>query len=86
MQAFTAIGEVIDDECFQVEMTPDFHPWRRKVAFDKSTSHAPIRPMVRSLSFIKDSKRWGFPFRRGLFEIPEQDFRVIERGMGCDRA
>ena len=33
LQAFTAIGQVADDEPYQAEMSPDFQPWRRNVDF-----------------------------------------------------
>ena len=32
LQAFTAIGQVKDEELYQVDMSEDFHPWRRNVA------------------------------------------------------
>src|SRR5690242_19117333 len=58
LQAFTAIGQVIDDEPYQAEMTPDFHPWRRKLEF-LPYSEAPIAPLLDDLEFIKDKRRWG---------------------------
>jgi hypothetical protein len=80
LQSFTAIGCIADDEPFQVEMSPSFHPWRRRVEFMTCTE-TPIQPLVGTLDFIKDKKRWGFPFRRGLFEIGEPDFARIARAM-----
>ena len=80
LQHFTAIGSIIDDEPFQVEMSPDFHPWRRRVKFEPS-SEAPIRPLIDSLEFIRNKKSWGFTFRRGLFEIGASDFEKIATAM-----
>lgn len=80
LQEFTAIGKITDDEPYQVEMTPDFHPFRRNVEFFHSSA-APIRPLIESLSFIQDKQHWGFTFRRGLFTIPEDDFRKIAEAM-----
>ena len=80
LQSFTALGEIADDEPYQVEMSSDFHPWRRKVTFSAS-EETPIRPLIDSLGFIRNKKSWGFVFRRGLFEIPEGDFQTIERAM-----
>ena len=80
LQAFTAIGRVTDDEPYQVEMTPDFHPFRRNVEFDESVE-APIRPLLDELGFIEDKKRWGYRFRFGLFQIDEHDFDVIRAAM-----
>ena len=45
LQAFTATGRVTDDEPYQVEMAPDFHPFRRNVEFDECVE-APIRPLL----------------------------------------
>ena len=81
LQAFTALGRIVDKEPFQVEMTPDFHPWRRKVEFLKA-KRVPIRPLIEDLSFIQNKQRWGFPFRRGLFQIEYEDFELIRNAMG----
>ena len=80
LQAFTAIGQVSDDEPYQVEMSPDFHPWRRNVRF-LSCSETPIQPLLDNLEFIEDKKRWGYRFRFGVFEIHEHDFDVIRSAM-----
>lgn len=82
VQAFTAIGRVMDEESYQVEMTMDFHPWRRQVEFFNS-QEAGIRPLIAKLSFIKNKKQWGFPFRRGLFEVQREDFERIARAMNA---
>lgn len=84
LQAFTAIGQVSDDELYQVEMAPGFVPWRRDVDF-KPCVETPIRPLIDDLSFIKDKSRWGYMFRFGLFEIPKEDFEKIERLMLGDK-
>lgn len=82
LQAFTAIGRVTDDEPYQVEMSPDFHPWRRNMAFLPG-SETPIRPLIDQLAFIPDPAKWGMPFRRGLFRVSEADFRTIATAMGA---
>jgi hypothetical protein len=53
LQAFTAIGRIADAEPYQVEMTPEFHPWRRSVDFFESEA-APIRPLIDELGFIRN--------------------------------
>ncbi len=80
LQCFTAIGECIDEKPYQAEMSPDFHPWRRNIKFLKC-KETPIKNLISQLSFIKDKKKWGFPFRRGMFEIPENDFKIIADAM-----
>jgi EVE domain-containing protein len=85
LQAFTAIGEVTDDEPYEVEMSEDFHPWRRNVDF-APLHEAPIRPLINDLDFIEDKTRWGYRFRFGVFEISEHDLSVIRAAMSAGPA
>jgi hypothetical protein len=80
-RCFTAIGTIDKGEPYIFEMSKDFIPWRRNVTFHKS-KEAPIELLLEDLSFIKDKKKWGFPFRRGSFEIPCHDFELIAKSMG----
>jgi predicted RNA-binding protein len=80
-QKFTALGTVADREPYQFEMSPDFTPWRRDIKYAKVKEVA-IKPLLAKLSFIQNKQRWGFPFRRGCFEITEADFKVIANAMG----
>jgi hypothetical protein len=79
LQQFTAIARV-GEGLYQVEMTPTFKPWRQRVEFLKCKP-ASARALIEELSFIKDKGRWGFVFRRGLFEIPTDDFLRIAEAM-----
>ena len=83
LQAFTAMGEVISGEIYQVEMTPDFKPYRVDVKFFECRE-TPIRPLIDKLSFIKNKSRWGAAFRFGQVKIPAQDFNLIAKTMGCE--
>ncbi|MBA3816029.1 MAG: EVE domain-containing protein [Parachlamydiaceae bacterium] len=78
---FTAIGTIDSGDLYTFEMSEDFIPWRRNVSFLKS-KEVLIEPLLEDLSFIKDKKKWGFPFRRGSFEIPNKDFELIAKRMG----
>jgi hypothetical protein len=80
LKAFSAIGRIADEKPFQVVMTPSFRPWRRRVEFADCVE-APIQPLIEQLAFIKDKTHWGFPFRRGLFEIDRADFAYIAKAM-----
>ena len=80
-RCFTAIGTISKEEPYTFEMSEDFIPWRRKVSFLKA-QQIPIEPLLEKFSFIKDKRRWGFPFRRGSFEIPPSDFMLIAKSMG----
>src|SRR4051812_47214924 len=50
LQAFTAIGTISDGAVYQVEMSPDFKPWRRNIEWVQSRP-ALIRPLLDRLSF-----------------------------------
>ncbi len=45
LQAFTAIGQVADDEPYQAEMSDSLQPWRRNVDF-LSCTETPIKPLI----------------------------------------
>lgn len=79
-RSFTAIGTIDNGEPYTFKMSEDFIPWRRNVTFLKS-KEVLIELLLEDLSFIKDKKKWGFPFRRGSFEIPNKDFELIAKKM-----
>jgi len=80
LQHFTAIARVRDEEVYQAEMAPGFHSWRRRVE-QVAAVEAPIAPLIADLAFIIDKRRWGFIFRRGMFEVEEADFARIAAAM-----
>ncbi len=80
-QSFTAIGEIKDGDPYPFAMSENFVPWRRDVSFVKS-NEIPIQQLLDELSFVKDKQKWGFPFRRGCFEISQMDFQIIASAMG----
>ncbi len=77
---FTAIGHIEAKAPYQCEMSKDFIPWRRNVTF-VSAQPAAIEPMLDQFAFITNRKQWGLPFRRGCFEIPEEDFQLLAQAM-----
>lgn len=81
VQAFTAIGQIIDEEPYQLSMSADFHPWRREVRFLRA-NEAPIRPLLGQLHMITDVRRWGYVFRRGVVQIDRHDLDLIRAAMG----
>ncbi|MFT4148185.1 MAG: EVE domain-containing protein [Micrococcaceae bacterium] len=83
LQAFTAIGQIIDDEPYQVQISPNFHPYRRKVSF-KNAHDTPIRPLIDKLDFIENKTHWGYKFRFGVIKISEHDFHVIAQAMATE--
>jgi len=85
LQSFTAIGIVSTGHLYQVEMAPNFKPYRVKVEFMKC-EEAPIKPLIERLSFIKSKTHWGAAFRFGLLKVPAVDFLLIAKAMGCESA
>jgi hypothetical protein len=81
LRRFTAIGRIADDQPYQVEMTPSFHPWRRRMTF-LDCNEAAIEPLIPAMEFLPDKQRWGFPLHRGLLEISARDFAAIAAAMG----
>ena len=79
-RCFTAIGTDDKGEPYLFEMSKDFIPWRRNINFLKS-KEVSIELLLENLTFIKDKKKWGFPFRRGSFEICCEDFELIAKSM-----
>lgn len=79
-QEFTAIGKVLDDEVYEVEVSGDFCPSRRNIEFFKSEDVS-ILPLIDHLDFIPNKKSWGYPFRFGFFEINAHDFDTISLKM-----
>jgi hypothetical protein len=82
LQSFTAIGTVVSGDVYQVEMAPDFKPYRADVEFSRC-QEAPIKPLIEQLSFIKSKTHWGAAFRFGQLKIPPDDFALIAQAMGC---
>ena len=82
-QSFTAIGKIQSGNPYLFAMSENFIPWRRNVSF-VSSHETPIELLLEKLSFIKNKTRWGFPFRRGCFEISPDDFQLIAYAMGLD--
>jgi hypothetical protein len=79
-QCFTAFSVVQEGAPYQVEMAPDFKPFRRKVVY-LPAKDALIKPLISSFSFIQNKEKWGYMLRYGFFEIPLEDIRVIAYAM-----
>lgn len=79
-QEFTAIGTVKNDEVYSFEMSPDFCPFRIDIDFFNSKDIS-ILPLINDLEFIPNKQKWGYPFRWGILEINEKDFKLISNLM-----
>jgi hypothetical protein len=78
LQAFTALGQVVDDEPYQVSTEDE--TWRRNVDF-LDCVETPIRPLIDALDFVENKQRWGYKFRFGVFRIDDHDFETIRAAM-----
>ena len=83
VQAFTAIGRVVDGPITQTQAHDGSATFRRGVDY-LPASDAPIKPLIEPLSFIRSKLHWGAPFRFGFIRVPENDFAQIAAAMGCD--
>lgn len=84
-QKFTAIAKATDNQIYQVKMAENFKPHRRKVRF-LECEETEIKPLIKDLEFIPNKQKWGYPFRYGLLEISEMDFKLISSKMALKDA
>lgn len=81
LQQFTALCTLKDAPPYQKEIYEGFNPWQRDAEY-KIAQPIPVKKLLDELSFISNKKYWGMAFRRGVFSIPEKDFKLIAKHMG----
>ncbi len=79
LQAFTALGEIVDDEPWQAD-TGGFRPWRRRVDFVADTREVPLAALRADLD-LTAGPNWGVQLRRGLVVLTRSDFDRIAEAM-----
>jgi EVE domain len=82
LQAFTAIGIVVEREPYRVEMGEGFRPFRRDVEWIEARQ-APILPLREALDFTSSDPNWGYRLRLGLVPVSDGDMAVIAAAMGA---
>ncbi len=75
-ESFTAAAKITDDKIYQISMSDDFKPFRRRAEYE-NCNEVKIEPLIEELNFIRNKKSWGYMFRFGLFEINKHDFDLI---------
>jgi hypothetical protein len=80
-QAFIMLGVVREGEPYQVTISADFQPFRRKVEW-LSRQEAPIAPLLDKLDLTKGQRNWGYQLRFGLVAINDHDIALIAKAMG----
>ncbi|GIP22130.1 EVE domain-containing protein [Paenibacillus sp. J22TS3] len=83
LQAFTAIGQVVDDRVYEFQMSETFIPFRRDIHY-VPCSPVKISSLLHELSFTRGNRNWGYKFRFGHFEIGREDFLTIAAAMTGD--
>jgi len=84
LRAFTAIGQVADNDIWQAD-EGDFHPWRRRITYLDDVTEIPIAMLADELE-LTSTPNWGYQLRRGLLELSEADFKVIRGAMSTTTA
>lgn len=80
LQAFTAIGHVLEGVPYQADMGAGFRPFRRDVGWLEA-NEAPIRPLLDVLDFTAGNSRWGYGLRFGLVAMTAHDFSLVAAAM-----
>jgi hypothetical protein len=77
LEAFTALGQLVDDDIFDYDMGGGFTPARRRVRYE------PVRPIViQALEpelHLTACSHWGVALRRGHLQLDAHDFNLIAR-------
>jgi hypothetical protein len=83
LQAFTAIGQIVDERIYPFDMGWGFVPWRRDVRY-RRVKAAPMTALAHRLH-LTARPGWGAQLRRGHILIDAHDFHLIAAAMGVDR-
>jgi hypothetical protein len=74
VQAFTALGQLVDDRVYEVDLG-DWRPHRRDVRYE------PVGPVslasLASQLHLTAQPHWGFALRRGHLPLDAHDFALI---------
>lgn len=81
LRAFTAIGQMEDDEVFQFDMGGGFVPFRRRVRYLAGVREVPLLELQARLDLCA-SRHWGMALRRGHLALSERDLGTIAEAMG----
>jgi EVE domain len=79
LQAFTAIGQIADDDIFQVD-EGSFQPYRRRVRYEPNTRDVPVSSLAGALD-LTSGPNWGYQLRRGLIPLNDHDLALIRAAM-----
>lgn len=80
-RSFTALGEIVGQDCYPFDMGGGFVPFRRDVSYIESKRVVPVTELASRLHFIQNTPNWGMLARRGHFEIDLHDADLIRRAL-----
>jgi hypothetical protein len=75
VKAFTAIGQIADDEIYQANQG-EFQPFRRRVDYLPLKREVPIADVSAQLD-LTAAPNWGYQLRRGLIPLSDADLAII---------
>lgn len=81
LQAFTAVGKILDDTAYQVEMFEDFFPFRREVSYYQPVKDCPIEQVRQHPQW----RQYASQLRYGHFEVSKDFFLYVFDQMKVDR-
>ena len=81
LQAFTAVGKILDDTAYQVEMFEDFFPFRRDVSYYQPVIDCPIEQVRQHPQW----RQYVSQLRYGHFEVSKDFFLYVFDQMKVDR-
>ena len=82
LQAFTAVGKILDDTAYQVEMFEDFFPFRRDVSYYQPVKDCPIEQVRQHPHW----RQYAPQLRYGHFEVSKDFFLYVFDQMKVDRS
>jgi hypothetical protein len=79
LQAFTALGQLVDDRVYEHDMGGGFVPYRRDVAYEpvRTVPLDELKPRLRLVA----TPGWAMRLRRGHVELDAHDFALITTAM-----
>ena len=81
LRAFTALGQLEDDDVFPFDMGGGFVPFRRRVRY-VAAREALLEPLKPELELCA-SPNWGMALRRGHLPLRAADFALIAKAMNA---
>ena len=80
LQAFTAVGKILDDTAYQVEMFEDFFPFRRDVSY-----YQPVKDChIEQVRTHPEWRQYASQIRYGHFEVSKDFFLYVFEQMKLD--